>query len=202
MQRRELLYEPMHSGFFISCRLSKEARGLREIVSALQELAGVQGFSHLYQGCPDYGKVLLCEIRQYKSGSKFTKRLGHKNIFYLENGSSGSSTGLFRKLRESERRFEYVQRVVPMEKFFKFDETKIIREIEGLDTSKTYKITFEGRLCGEAVKSRVFNLITHRLKMRVDLTSPFYNIIVHVFKSYAGITVMEACDFNFSARNK
>jgi tRNA(Ser,Leu) C12 N-acetylase TAN1 len=191
----------MHTGFFVSCRLSKESRALREITLALQELAERPDSLYMHRNSPDYERMLEEEIRAYKSSSGFAKYIGYKNTFYLENKSPVPSKELFGRLRESRRRFEYVQRVVPMESFFRFNEARILKEVEGLDSDRTYRITFEGRLCDKEMRSKIFGLITQKLRMKVSLTSPFYNIIVHVFKTYVGISVMNnrECSFNFSS---
>ncbi|AFN83736.1 hypothetical protein EROM_091200 [Encephalitozoon romaleae SJ-2008] len=188
----------MRTGFFVSCRLNKEPKGLREVIGRLQGLVepptkDVRGRS--------IRQILEEEIEEYKSSTKFAKHDSYRCILFLENRSAETSLSLFYKLRASKTRFEYVYRVVPLDNFFQFDEEKILESVRGLDESKSYKIVYEGRLCHADMKERVFNLITKNISLRVDLESPHYIIVTQAFKNSLGISVVEGEkeNFNFSA---
>lgn len=187
----------MRSGFFISFRLKKESKGLKEVEGTLQKLTE---FKRIQGREGNVRQLLEEEIREYKSATQFVKYLSYKSIVFLENKSSESSLALFYKLRASNTRFEYAQRIVPLEHFFRYDEKKIIEVIGTLDESKTYKIMYEGRLCSSGMKEMLFKLITNNLILRVSLTDPYYTIVTQAFKNYVGVSVVvnEVKNFNFS----
>ncbi|KAL7345031.1 hypothetical protein P7C65_09s2g14700 [Encephalitozoon intestinalis] len=188
----------MRTGFFVSCRLNKETKGLKEVVGKLEGLIETPKKDTAGKSIR---KILEEEIEEYKSSTKFRKHDGYRCILFLENRSSESSSALFSKLRESETRFEYVLRIVPLEEFFRFDEGKVLESIRGLDENKSYKIMYEGRMCHPDTKEKVFDLITGNLSLKVDLKTPHYIIAVQAFKNNLGISVIEneRENFNFSA---
>lgn len=187
----------MRTGFFVSCRLNKESKGLKEVAGKLQGLVeplpATEGGRSIKQTLDD-------EIEEYKSSTRFVRHDGYRCILLLENRSRESSLSLFYKLRASGARFEYVCRVVPLERFFRFDEEKVVESIKGLDKSKTYKIVYEERMCSAGMKERVFGLITSHLALKVDLKTPDYTVVVQGFKNSIGISVVEGEreNFNFS----
>ncbi|CAD27053.2 hypothetical protein [Encephalitozoon cuniculi GB-M1] len=188
----------MRTGFFVSCRLNKEPRGLKEVISRLQRLVEPLGAAIEEKSIK---QILEEEIEEYKSSTRFVRHDGHRCILFLENRSNEPSLSLFYKLRASGARFEYVHRIVPLERFFRFDEEKILESIRGLDGTKSYKIVYEERMCSPGIKDKVFNLITASLSLRVDLKAPHYMIAVQGFKNNLGISVVEGEkeNFNFSA---
>lgn len=188
----------MRTGFFVSCRLNKEPKGLREVIGRLQ---GLVEPPRKVMGEKSIQQILEEEIEEYKSSTKFAKHDRYRCILFLENKSTETSLSLFYKLRASGTRFEYVHRVVPLDNFFQFDEEKILESISGLDESKSYKIMYEGRLCHADIKARIFDLITKNISLRVDLESPHYIIVTQAFKNNLGISVVEGEkeNFNFSA---
>lgn len=181
-------------GFFMSCRLNKEFRALKEAACVLQDAQDVQ----VTGSCTKSIRELLQEeVAEYKSTS-FVKYMGYRGILFLENRSSESSVTLFHRLRASGVVFKYVHRLVPLEGIFRFDEKKILDVVNGLDETKTYKILYEERLCGPEMRPRVFELITSHVKLKVNLTSPHYIIAVQAFKTHIGVSVVAGETRNFS----
>lgn len=189
----------MQTGFFVSHRLNKGDKGLREVVSGLQRLvecrdvASVDGRS--------FKQLLEEEIEEYKNTAKFVKHSSHRSILFLENRSRVSTLGLFYRLREADTRFEYVYRVVPLERFFRYSSRQVIESVGELDRTRTYRILYEERLCSDGMKEAVFESITGALCMKVDLVDPHYTIVVQGFKDQVGISVVEneKENFNFSS---
>ncbi|KAM0672660.1 hypothetical protein CWI42_100250 [Ordospora colligata] len=188
----------MKKGFFVSCRQNKEQKGLREITRKLQIL--IESSVRMHKVCR-LEEQLQDEIEEYKNHSKFVKLMEHRCILVIENKSHESSVSLFNKLRETNTIFEYVHRVIPLERIFRIDDAKIIEGIQGLEDGKSYKIVYEERMCSEGVKKRVFDVITKNICLKVDLETPDYIIAVQVFKSMFGMSVVmnEHKNFSFSA---
>ncbi|AFM98972.1 hypothetical protein EHEL_090770 [Encephalitozoon hellem ATCC 50504] len=188
----------MRTGFFVSCRLNKESKGLREVTGKLQGLVEPPRKNSEEKSIR---RILEEEIEEYKSCTQFTKHDGYRCVLLLENRSTETSLSLFYKLRASGTRFEYVHRIVPLDNFFQFDEEKILESIGRLDENKSYRIMYEGRLCHHEMKKKVFDLITKSISLRVDLESPHYIIAVQAFKGNLGVSVVEGEkeNFNFSA---
>ncbi|KAH9410814.1 hypothetical protein HK407_10g15800 [Ordospora pajunii] len=187
----------MKKGFFVSCRQSKEQKGLREITSKLQ--AFVEPSVKRQRVC-SLEEQLKDEIDEYKNHSKFAKLMEHRCILVIENKSHESSVSLFNKLREANAAFEYVHRVIPLERIFPIDDARIAEGIQGLEHGKSYKIVYEERMCSAGVKKRVFDVITKNICLKVDLEAPDYIIAVQVFKSMFGMSVVmnEHKNFSFS----
>lgn len=175
-------------------------KGERELIKKLEDLTKGTGKALDIGEMPDYRKLIEEELLEYRTKNQFRKYDGYRSFFYLENLSNSSSIALYERMTKENIKFQYVERVVPLESIFPFSEERILKSLAGLEATKTYKILYEGRLTTNEMKTKIFSIITSNLKNKVQLNSPYYTIVVQVFKNNVGIAVIEneKGNFNFS----
>lgn len=125
-------------------------------------------------------------------------------MFYVSNTSPLYPSRLFNALKEKNYLFEYVHRIVPIDRFVSYNEIVFKKSLENLDKSLSYKIEYEERFAPSDMRSRMFDFITNYLSgMKINLKNPNYLVIVQVLKTDVGFTVLKNFigTFNFSKNN-
>lgn len=157
----------MLNGLFISCKKNKELKAFKEVVSLFGTSLNDDNEIFEYEKV-NIGNEINEEIKKMQK-DKFKLYYSYKSIIYVENKTLIPPSKIYEILRHKNILFEYVQRIVPIDTFFTFNNSKIIDAIENLDRTKNYKIIYEERFTGKEMKNKVFEIITGKLNMKVDL---------------------------------
>ena len=147
----------------------------------------------------DISKEIFNDIKTLRV-SFFNIYYTYKSILYISNTSSFSPTIMFLYLKNKNILFQYIQRIVPIEKFFQFNEKNILNELTSLNEFTNYKILYEERFAPNEIKNKIFELIISNINLKVDLKTPEIEIIVQVLKTHIGMTILKNFNgsFNFS----
>jgi hypothetical protein len=186
----------MKKGFYISCKKGREEKAFKEVSGVLKNLLESSKEYSQYEDI-DIEKEIKKEVDLLHS-NPFKIYFQYCSMLFISNGSSISSSHLYNLLRENQVSFVFAHRVVPFDAFFKFEETLLCEMIKCIKTDKTYKILYEERFVPENMKLRVFDCITSNLKCTVDLSNPYYLIVVQALKNFIGVSVIENEKFNFN----
>lgn len=188
----------MKNGFFISCRKDKEQNAFKEFCSIMSPF-----FEEINDDCDyneiDISKEISNDIKALRV-SFFSIYFTYKSILYISNTSSFTPTSMFFYLKNKNVFFQYIQRIVPIDKFFQLNENNIFNQISLLNGFTSYKILYEERFAPVETKTKIFGIITSNLNMKVDLMTPEIEIIVQVLKTHVGMTILHRFNssFNFS----
>lgn len=189
----------MKNGFFVSCKKGKESKAYKELVTILNSV---------FQSVdtqPDYTSLNVSleienEIKIMKA-TFFSVYFTYKSIFYVSNTSPLYPSRLFSLLKEKNVLFEYVHRIVPLDRFVTYNEEVFIKCLDNIDKNLSFKIDYEERFAPKDMKNKIFDFVTNYLKgMRVNLVQPDYIILIQVLKTDIGFTVLKDFKdtFNFS----
>lgn len=190
----------MKNGFIITSNMNREDKSFKEFKDKVQGVVAspsknsVNSQSNFYQ-------LLMEELKNLKIKDIFAVKEKYKSFLLIENRSSAEPTDILRKCRNKNIEFKNVLRIVPLDFLSKFDQKSVENFILAHPFEGSYKILFEGRLCPEDLKERMFQIIIPLIHGKVKLVNPDYVIIIQAFKNFIGISVMEndVKNFNFSA---
>lgn len=188
----------MKTGFYVSCKKGREEKAFRELVGV---------FMHLIESTKIYSTYEDINIEDElkkeaaaQTSTPFKIYFKYRSMLFVSNESDLPPSWFYRALRSKNISFSLIQRVVPIDFFFKLEKEKIKSIISNLDQTKTYKIIYEERFVPEDTKLKAFGYITETLNMKVDLTSPYYLLSVQALKNNVGVSIItnELNNFNFS----
>ncbi|KAF9764175.1 hypothetical protein NGRA_0758 [Nosema granulosis] len=193
----------MKSGFYVSCKKGREEKAFKEFLGVLTNLVDSSKTYDNYENI-NIREEILKEVKSLEK-NPFKIYFQYRSMFFVSNDSELSPSCIFRALRERAIYFSYIQRIIPIDEFFKFDSDKIKSFIQNkfMHLHKSYKIIYEERFVPEDTRLKVFDSITNVVNLKVDLTSPYYLVVVQALKNNVGISIItdEPSNFNFSKEN-
>lgn len=179
--------------------MNKEAQGYREFLKMSERLSPKTAENTSFP-VTDFGKTLLDELRLFRSKKIFTKLDEYKSILFVSNHGEERPSAIYARMRALDIRFDYIQRVLPLDIITSFDAAQIREYVLEKNVSGSFKILYEGRLCDGGARERVFQAVLPLMTGRVALDNPEHVVVVQAFKSYVGLSIVgnDAKNFNFS----
>ena len=108
-------------------------------------------------------------------------------------------------VRKDPWKFRYVLRVIPLEMNCKADLTEIHDIVNQLsrkiDAKETYKVLIEKRH-SRLHSSEIISTVTSKMKMKVNLDSPNWIILIQIVKMVAGISILRPNQIFSSVKEK
>jgi len=108
-------------------------------------------------------------------------------------------------VRKDPRKFRYVLRVIPLEMNCKADLIEIHDIVNQLsrkiDAKETYKVLIEKRH-SRLHSSEIISTVTSKMKMKVNLDSPNWIILIQIVKMVAGISILRPNQIFSSVKEK
>lgn len=188
----------MKSGFIITSIMNKEDKAFKEFNDKIGNIfnAPVQ----CYNCNSNFQKLLSQEIRNLKTKKNFRLLEKYQSILFIDNNTSKKPSEILEYCRNCQISFRNILRIIPLNIIIKFEIQTIQKFILENPFEGTYKILYEGRLCPNDLKERIFQAIVPIISSKVKLNNPDYVIVVEGFKSFVGISVIknDTKNFNFS----
>lgn len=108
-------------------------------------------------------------------------------------------------VRKDPWKFRYVLRVIPLEMNCKAELTEIHDIVNQLskkiDAQETYRVLIEKRH-SRLHSSEIISTVTSKLKMKVNLDSPNWIILIQIVKMVAGISILRPSQIFSSVKEK
>jgi tRNA acetyltransferase TAN1 len=108
-------------------------------------------------------------------------------------------------VRKDPWKFRYVLRVIPLEMNCKAELTEIHAIVNQLskkiDAQETYRVLIEKRH-SRLHSSEIISTVTSKLKMKVNLDSPNWIILIQIVKMVAGISILRPSQIFSSVKEK
>jgi tRNA acetyltransferase TAN1 len=108
-------------------------------------------------------------------------------------------------VRKDPWKFRYVLRVIPLEMNCKADLTEIHDIVNQLsrkiDAQETYRVLIEKRH-SRLHSSEIISTVTSKMKMKVNLDSPNWIILIQIVKMVAGISILRPNQIFSSVKEK
>ena len=108
-------------------------------------------------------------------------------------------------VRKDPWKFRYVLRVIPLEMNCKAELTEIHHIVNQLsrkiDAQETYRVLIEKRH-SRLHSSEIISTVTSKLKMKVNLDSPNWIILIQIVKMVAGISILRPSQIFSSVKEK
>ena len=108
-------------------------------------------------------------------------------------------------VRKDPWKFRYVLRVIPLEMNCKAELTEIHAIVNQLskkiDAQETYRVLIEKRH-SRLHSSEIISTVTSKLKMKVNLDSPNWIILIQIVKMVAGISILRRSQIFSSVKEK
>ncbi|KAI5148237.1 hypothetical protein ENBRE01_0197 [Enteropsectra breve] len=183
--------------FFVSCNMNKEDKALKEFQSKAE--LNATNFPIIEIGpSTNFEKELEFELAMLRSSKSFLKFEEHKSFVIVKSTGDILPSQIVKQFRNLNYEFKHVQRIVPLDYFGSFDEDKIKKYVMNTKFSGSFKIAYEGRLCPEGTKERIFQAVIPMVNSPVNLKNPDFVILVQAFKKHIGITITENDPKNFN----
>lgn len=188
----------MKNGFFVSCVAGYTKEAFKEVVSLLNSLE-TSALNTQLAFDSDLSQLLRAELKELKRTKNFRKFEESRSLLFIENTTDAHPSEIHQKIIEKGPRFRKALRVIPLDVFGVLSNDTIESYITRKDIKGSFKITFQGRLCPDDTKERLFGIILPLIHEEVNLNNPQYEIIVQAFKKYVGLAVLphSQCLFNF-----
>ncbi|KAM0687841.1 hypothetical protein COBT_000908 [Conglomerata obtusa] len=188
------------SGFFISCFKGREKQAYREFL----KITHPHITSEHQTATTNFNQALEDELKQKGPFSQlFIKDL--KNVVFVKLRCDDDVVVIYESMRSLGVSTKYIQRLIPIQHFFDIVhyERELADFIKGIsESSFTYKIVCEARLCDGAVKVNVFDCVARLMERQVSLTNPDYVFVVQICKNVVGVVLIKNEKANFNFNNK
>lgn len=186
----------MAGGFLITSGMNREDKAFKEFMSKVVGF-GSSGQKR-YTNISNFGVLLKDELTKLKTKQNFIIQEKYKSLLIVRNETESTSVEIFKWMRKNGILFKNILRVVPLDILGRLDVEIIKKYVFEKKRSGSFKILYEGRLCQAETKNSIFGAVIRMIDSPVNLSDPDWMVVVEVFKSIVGLSVVESDDRNFN----